>query len=197
MSKIIAIEGPDKCGKFTQTNLLQKYIASTGLSAVVVEVPIRSAITYRVIYWMLRNGLAEKLPKTFQWLQYLNRLIFQTFILPRLEKKNDYVIFDRWSLSTVVYGVAEGVSKEFCEKLYRGLRRPDFTIILLNKSYQHEAEDVYEADLNLQKNVRRLYADWAAKNIADSYVVGDNNNSKEKISSDIVQFLKLSKIITQ
>ena len=196
MSKIIVFEGADRCGKATQSNLLKEYLVENGSSAARVEVPIRDNHTYKIIYWMLRNGLAKKLPKTFQWLQYLNRLIFQTFILPRLEKKNEYIVFDRWSLSTVVYGVAEGVSKEFCEKLYNGLRRPDFTIILLNKSYQHEAEDVYESDLNLQKNVRNLYADWAVKNLADSYVI-DNNDSKEKILSDVVQFLKLSKIITQ
>ena len=171
MSKIIVFEGADRCGKATQSNLLKEYLVENGSSAARVEVPIRDNHTYKIIYWMLRNGLAKKLPKTFQWLQYLNRLIFQTFILPRLEKKNEYIVFDRWSLSTVVYGVAEGVSKEFCEKLYNGLRRPDFTIILLNKSYQHEAEDVYESDLNLQKNVRNLYADWAVKNLADSYVI--------------------------
>jgi len=164
MSKIVVVEGPDRVGKQTQTNLLKNYIESLGLRAKIVEVPIRSAVTYKVVYWMLHNGLAKKFPKIFQCLQYLNRKVFQIFALPRLEQENDVIILDRWSLSTVVYGGAEGVSENFAIGLMRRLREPDHTIILLGESFPHEAEDAYEADSDLQKKVRIGYASWAASN---------------------------------
>lgn len=195
MSKVVVFEGGDRCGKATQSTMLCDWLNSNGKSALRIEVPVRSSVTYRLIYWMLHTGLAKKLPKFFQWLQYFNRLIFQKFTLVHLEQNFDYIIFDRWSLSTVVYGTAEGVSREFCDNLYNKLRKPDFTVLLLGKSFQHVAEDVYEADGELQSKVRMLYAEWADKNKNECYVSLDGTSSKEKISSNIVNYLKLSKII--
>jgi thymidylate kinase len=73
MSKIIVFEGPDRCGKKTQTHLLCGYLASKAYRSVVVEVPVYGNPTYHIIYWMLGNGLAKKFPKLFQWFQYFNR----------------------------------------------------------------------------------------------------------------------------
>lgn len=194
MSKIIVVEGPDRVGKQTQTRLLQEYITRTGLGAVVVEVPIRSAVTYRVIYWMLQNGLAKKFPKIFQWFQFLNRKIFQMFALSALERYYDYIIMDRWSLSTVVYGAAEGVSKEYTLELAKRLREPDYTIILHGKSHSHEAEDSYESDSELQQKVRIEYARWAFENPARASLVNCNND-KKIIARQIQEALQLNKIL--
>ena len=164
MSTIIVVEGPDRVGKQTQTKLLQEYITRTGLGAIVVEVPIRSAITYRIIYWMLKNGLAKKFPKVFQCFQFLNRKIFQIFTLPGLERMYDVIIMDRWSLSTIVYGAAEGVSEEFTTRLAKWLRVANHTFVLHGESYLHEAEDSYEADRDLQLKVKLGYSMWALNN---------------------------------
>lgn len=164
MSTIIVVEGPDRCGKATQSKLLQEYIARIGLGAVVVEVPIRSAVTYRIIYWMLKNGLAKNFPKVFQCFQFLNRKIFQIFTLPGLERMYDVIIMDRWSLSTIVYGAAEGVSEAFTTRLAKWLRVADHTFVLHGESYLHEAEDSYEADRDLQLKVKLGYSMWALNN---------------------------------
>jgi len=195
MSKLIVIEGADRCGKATQARLLREYMASFGIMSTIVEVPIRSVITYRVVYWMLQNGLAKKFPKTFQVLQFLNRKIFQIFSLPRLESEYDVIIFDRWSLSTVVYGGASGVSEEFTTRLSKLLRQPDHTFILLGQSFPHEAEDVYEADKALQEEVRLRYAAWAMNN-SDKATVIDCSQNKKKISREIRDTLKSKKIIS-
>jgi dTMP kinase len=194
MSKIIVIEGADRCGKFTQTHLLQEYITRTGSGAVVVDVPIRSAVTYRIIYWMLQNGLAKKFPKFFQWLQFLNRKIFQVLSLPSLLKTYDYVILDRWSLSTIVYGTAEGIDPKFSQDLADKLISPDYTVLLLGKSHMGAAEDVYEADVNLQMKVRNLYMDWAIFNSQNSSIV-DCGLSKEEVFQNVIQTLQSSKMI--
>lgn len=195
MAKIIVFEGADRCGKATQSAALRQHLESVGKSAIVVEVPIRDYTTYPTIYWMLRNGLAKKFPKSFQWLQCFNRLIFQWTKLTELEHQYDYVIFDRWSLSSVVYGIAEGVDAEYCSSLYRKLRKPDFTVLLLGKAYAHEAEDVYEADTDLQQRVRKLYAAWSVENIKESHIFNGTDMPKEKVTEEIMKILKLWRII--
>lgn len=187
MSKIVVIEGPDRVGKQTQTNLLKNHVEYLGMRAKIVEVPIRSAVTYRIIYWMLHNGLAKKFPKTFQWLQFLNRKIFQVFVLPKLEKQYDVIILDRWSLSTIVYGGAEGVPESFAIGLSNRLRSPDHTIILLGEAFPHEAEDAYEADSELQHKVRIGYAQWAANNPGTVTLIDSRQDR-----SDILNRIKVS-----
>ncbi len=194
MSKIIAIEGPDRVGKFTQTHLLHKYITKIGLSAVVVEVPIRSAITYRVIYWMLQNGLAKTFPKIFQWFQFINRKIFQVFTLPTLEDHYDFIVMDRWSLSTIVYGIAEGVPKDYTIGLAKKLREPDFTIILFGEAHEHVAEDSYEADVSLQARVRLEYAKWALENPKTTKLI-DCNQDHKIVAKKIKNILQEKRIL--
>lgn len=195
MSKLIAICGADRCGKYTQTRKLAGHLWSIGKSAAVVEVPVKDNHTYRVIYWMLKNGLAKKLPRVFQFMQYLNRLIFQSFTLPVLERMNDYIIFDRWSLSSVVYGEASGLSRKFGENLYRKLRKPNYTIILLGRAHQHEAEDVYEKDEELQKKVRLLYKQWANENPYESCIVKSDDRNVSSVAANITTALENAGII--
>lgn len=188
MSKMIVIEGPDRVGKATQAELLRQKLAELGYRAAKVEVPIRTNFAYHVVYWMLRNGLAKSLPRVFQSFQFLNRRIFQGRDLPEMERYYDYVIMDRWSLSTVVYGAATGVSKRFTEKLYDRLRRPDHTFIILGPSHRHEAEDVYESDTKLQQDVRVGYSTWAALNEGVSTVLSSLDD-REKTSREIISIL--------
>lgn len=193
MSKIIVFEGADRAGKFTQTHALQGYLSSKGLSSKVVEVPVRGNPIYHVIYWMLGNGLAKKFPKLFQWFHFLNRKIFQVFTLPSM-MGHDYVILDRWSLSTVVYGTAEGVDTRFSETLAAKLIEPDYTILLLGKTHMLKAEDVYESDVSLQHKVKQLYEDWAISNPRVSSIV-DSGLSRDEVSEKVKFALRNANII--
>ena len=190
MSKFIVLEGGDRCGKATQSYALLNYIMHANKKlARVIEVPVHSWITYHIIYWMLGNGAAKLFPTFFQILQYINRQIFQWFTLPRLEKTFDYIIMDRWYLSTIVYGEAEGVSPAISDWLCNKLRKPDFTILLLGESHNHISEDVYESDKSLQKNVRYLYQKWAQTNPNECEVI-NCNLPREEVTSKIIFSLK-------
>lgn len=194
MSKIIVIEGPDRCGKATQSALLCEYLWQCGKKAKVVEVPIHDEMTYKAIYWMLEKGHAKKFPRVFQLTQFLNRWLFQTKELSDLDHEYDYLIFDRWSLSTTVYGKAAGVDDGFVNYFYKKLRKPDYTLVLLGKSHKHEAEDVYEKDEKLQEDVRRLYADWVNKNPKEGHVVA-SDCPKESVFTEIIVVLKTTRNI--
>lgn len=194
MSKIIVIEGPDRCGKATQSALLCEYLWQCGKKAKVVEVPIHDPVTYKAIYWMLERGHAKSFPRIFQFTQFLNRWLFQTKELADLDHEYDYLIFDRWSLSTTVYGKAAGVDDGFVNYFYKKLRKPDFTLVLLGKPHPHEAEDVYERDEKLQEAVRRLYAEWVDKNPKEGYVVA-SDRPKEAVFTEIIVVLKTTRNI--
>lgn len=191
MSKFIVIEGPDRVGKATQTKILASFLKKLGYKVLTNEVPLKSNFVYHIIYWMLGNGLAKKLPKIFQWLQYFNRQIFQWTKLPRYEKEYDFIVMDRWSLSTVVYGIATGVPEDFTDRLYNRLKKPDHTVVLLGPSHKHEAEDVYESDSTLQKKVREVYSLWVNKNPHDSSVV-DCSKQRHEVSEEILTKLAAS-----
>lgn len=194
MSKIVVFEGADRCGKATQSELLKQHIKKLGMAVAIVEVPIRSAVTYKIIYWMLQNGLAKKFPYIFQLFQFANRKFFEWTKLPRLEADNDVIILDRWSLSTVVYGGAEGVSRKFTVGLSKLLKQPDHTFILLGKAFPHDAEDVYEADASLQEKVREGYAIWAMNNNSICTLM-DCRQEKKMLSKKIQAVLVKKNII--
>lgn len=164
MAVLIAMEGGDRVGKATQTRLLAEYIKQQGRSATIVEVPVHDVLTHSLIYYMLRSGLAKKLPKTFQVLQVINRFIFQYTTLLFYHMLYDYVIFDRWSLSTVIYGTAVGVDRSFNEKIASFVMPADFTIVINGPSRNKEARDSYEKDEVIQGLVRLGYSEWCRQN---------------------------------
>ena len=194
MSKIIAFEGADRCGKATQSKLLKEYIESIGKKAIVIEAPINDGPFYRMIYWMLKNGLAKTFPRIFQMFNFFNKWIFQTMKLTKIEHCYDFIIFDRWSLSSVIYGAAEGLEEKYCLNLYKLLRKPDFTIMLLGQPYKHESEDVYESDAILQDKVRKLYAEWSNDNPKDSHVIDGTGMDKEILFDEIRRILRTCRI---
>ena len=115
-AKLVVIEGPDRVGKETQALRLQVFLEAKGLRVKSVEVPFRDYSTYYVIYWMLRSGSAVRWPNAFQTIQFLNKLSYQTFFFLFHLCVCDYVIFDRWTLSSKVYGPAGGASPEPCRR---------------------------------------------------------------------------------
>lgn len=196
MTKIIAIEGPDRVGKATQTSLLTAYLRSKSVitnnngltyyaSVTSVEVPVKGFL-HSTIYYMLRNGLAKRCPNLFQAVQSLNKLWFQIFYLKRWNV--DYVTLDRWKLSTRVYGEATGVHSILLRVFDYLLIEPDATIVLEGAAQVNEARDSYERDSKLQRLVRTTYAKIAHEK--DKHFVINANQTREAVHNDIVNALK-------
>ena len=116
------------------------------------------------------------------------------FFLPSLLRNNDYIILDRWSLSTIVYGSAEGVDVAFSELLASKLIYPDYTILLLGKSHMQHAEDVYEADDSLQKSVKKLYENWSTHNSSVSSII-NCSLTREEVFDQVKSSLQNANII--
>jgi len=194
MARLIAMCGPDKMGKETQSKMLVSSLRELGYRVELAEVPVKDAITHRLIYWMLRRGLAKKLPNVFQFVQFLNRIVFQTFKLKELLAENDFVILDRWALSAIVYGDATGVNKRFNRFLFKMMKRPHLTIVLTGEKKSKRVDDVYEADSLLQARVSAGYWNWVDAHPVDHELVS-NHGEREDVHHRIMCVLMHDDIV--
>lgn len=190
MAKLIAICGPDKVGKETQSKMLTAYLRSNGFKVAHFEIPYNDYFTHKIIYWMLRNGLAKTYPGLFQLIQFMNKRIFERFVLSKVEHENDYVILDRWSLSALIYGLATGVNKQSCRDQFQKLKTPDATIVLMGKAMSDKKDDSYEADNYIQRRVRELYTDWAEDNKALGCALIHASGNRGEVHYAIIDSLK-------
>lgn len=188
-AKTLAVDGPDKIGKETQTNLLVRYLKEDGNKVKLVEVPYNDFVFHKLIYWMLRNGLAKKTPNLFQFVQFLNKFFFQLFILPYLLLTNDYVIFDRWALSAIVYGGVTGVNQMFNRFLYALLYKPHGTVILTGQPFFRKGSDSYESDDELQSTVRELYSLMADEYPRHGKI--NANQSRMSVHAEMISYFNL------
>jgi thymidylate kinase len=194
-TQLIVIDGPDRVGKETQSKMLTEHLRARGYKVALIEVPYHDGLTYNVIYWMLRNGLAKQWKNTFQAVHFLNKWVFQTFALKRLEWDYDFVIMDRWQLSSEVYGEATGIDQHANDFLGQFLTRVDVTFVLLGPAWAKEGRDVYEKDKKLQDEVRRLYKEKASQDA--SLVEIAANQSAQDVHDIITGYLLLTKRITE
>jgi len=195
--KIVVCEGADKTGKETQSKLLQQALTAHGYRAIRVEVPSKACPrTHKLIYKMLHNGWAKRVPNVFQFVQFLNKWLFQVNVLPGLLKNTDVVIFDRWSLSAVVYGGATGVNESLNMWLYRRLKKADVTLVFHGRSFRRSStvDDSYEKDDALQARVKDAYIEWAVAH-ADDHILVKNDRSVSDIHSSIMLDLAASDIL--
>ena len=191
-AKTVCFEGGDCKGKLTQAKRLLTHLRESGHKAVYVEIPWKSGVTYPLIYKMLENGSAQSHKHLFQIVQFFNKFFFQVTRLNALKKNNDFVIFDRWSLSSAVYGAVTGVNRYLTASMYSLLEEPDSTVVLCGKSYNREDMDTYEKDQDLQRNVDGMYR---MINVNNKLVVQIDGKSEEQISNEILKGLEMKGVL--
>jgi len=194
--KLLVIEGPDMSGKATQSKMLVNALSQLGYRAERIEVPTRYAPrTHKLIYWALNNGLAKHFPNAFQVIQFFNKFFFQLFWLPKIMRVNDYIVFDRWRLSSVIYGLVTHVNEKLVMFLYNKLRRADITFIMHGKSHRRNPmnDDSYEKDTELQASVKTLYHAWAMS--TKDHVLVPNVGIKGEVHMRIVEALSNRRLI--
>lgn len=185
-AKLVVVEGPDKVGKQTQVLMLAHALRRYGDRVVQVEVPFNDRLTYRAIYWMLRNGHAKSWPNAFQFVQFVNKVICQWTYLLWLRLTCDFIVLDRWSLSAIVYGDATGVNPWFNRVMYHLLARPALTLILHGPSFKRNTvDDSYEKDSSLQKAVREGYYIWTLDHPDDHELI-DNQGTRDEVHTTMM-----------
>lgn len=194
-AKIVVFEGADASGKCTQSRLLERALHNDGVSAIRVE-PTRESHPRgrKLIYAMLENGDAKRWPTAFQFIQFVNRVYFQVFKLPKLLRDNDVVILDRWALSGYVYGKAEGINPRLNAWMYNRAKRADVVVVLCGASHPRKrADDSYERDNNLQAMVKVLYREAGLH--LPGHALVDNHDSVEEVHQSIMALLVNKRIL--
>jgi dTMP kinase len=132
--KFIVIDGPDGCGKTTQTKLLADWLKKQNIAVETFREPGATAIGEKIRQILLNPEHIAMTTTTEVMLYMAARVqLWQERIAPAL-KQNKCVVLDRWLSSTCAYqGFAGGFGVEQVIKIARDcLERPwpDLTIIL-------------------------------------------------------------------
>jgi dTMP kinase len=132
--KFIVIDGPDGCGKTTQTKLLVEWLKRQGVAVETYREPGGTAIGEKVRQILLNPEHIAMSTETEVMLYMAARVqLWQEKISPAL-KENKCVVVDRWLSSTCAYqGFAGGFDIDKVVKIAtESLERPwpDLTIIL-------------------------------------------------------------------
>jgi thymidylate kinase len=191
-----AIEGPDKVGKATQSNLLVHALMDfSTLRTNLIEIPSRHHTCHGKIYDMLKrrpNGTAPAVehPEIFQTFQVANRFHVQEDIERMAKDGNIIIIFDRWAMSSWAYGLASNVKPSQLETISEGLLEPDVTFVLEGRSFDRpeQENDAYEDDNNFQSKVRKTYSQLASANKNVIRINADRH--KNVVHEDIFMVVK-------
>ena len=132
--KFIVIDGPDGCGKTTQTKLLTQWLKEQGVEVEAFRDPGATAIGEKVRQILLNPEHIAMSTETEVLLYMAAKVqLWQEKIAPALDAKK-CVILDRWLSSTCAYqGYAGGFGADNVIKIATdSLKRPwpDLTIIL-------------------------------------------------------------------
>ncbi len=182
---LISFEGPDGVGKSTHVAMLDDELTEAGYSVAIVKLPAYNTTVGALIKRMLIDGRAVRWPNVFQVLQFLDKLIFQWFVLPHLMKTNDFVLLDRWHASMWAYGLAGGANEWLTNVLVSLMVEPHAVLVFHGTCKRAEAQDVYEKDTSFQKSVGLHYVLWTVTH-GDNSIAIATDAPKEKVHLDVL-----------
>ena len=156
---LVVLEGIDKSGKKTQTRLLARKLADSGLRVGFVAFPDYGTPLGREIKRFLEGSVMFR-PEVRQLLFTANRWERESDMSGWLREER-FVVADRYIPAGLVYGLANGLDLDWMIGLEEGLPRPSLVVVFDVSpevtSARSRAKDIYEQDLEFQRRVRELY----------------------------------------
>jgi dTMP kinase len=197
--KIIVIEGIDKAGKGTQSNLLQSRLLINALKfsgnvCTIMDFPDYTTPIGQEIRAFL-DGNRNYTIETKHVLMSANRWEKKKEIESLIEN-GTIIIMNRYYQSNLVYGVSHGLNLKWLLNLDTGLPKEDVVIVLEvnpNTSYQRVPgnRDAFEIDRKLltkvHKNYRRLAKQFNWRIINGERVTGEVHNEIMKIVRKVIK----------
>lgn len=194
--KLLVIEGMDGTGTTTQAKMLATNLKSLGYKVLNSAEPTKSAIGLEI-----RRMLAQPIEND----QTLLTVLALCFAADRMQhihdviapglKNHDFVILDRYVLSSMVYQGMH-IPTAFVKEINRFVLKPDLTLVLdldatsANErlSLRADSKDFYESpDLLLKLRSRYLHF---AKDDPSQIVLIDAQGSVEQVQSHIMYIIK-------
>jgi dTMP kinase len=193
--KFIVLDGPDGCGKTTQTRLLTKWLGEQGLEVESFREPGGTAIGEKIRQVLLNpDHITMSTPAEVMLYMAARVQLWQEKISPALEN-NKCVILDRWLSSTCAYqGHAGGfgmdrviaIAKDCLDRPW-----PDLTIILdvdpkaglsrLNREFDR----IEQKGDGYHQKVREGFLKLAE--LQDNFIVIDATGDIETVHKNVVE----------
>jgi dTMP kinase len=184
---IIVIEGGDQAGKKTQTALLvkalkQRKIKTTTFSFPDYQTPIGKEIAKYL------NGKRKFPLQVIHCLLAANRWEKLNEILAA-QSKNSVLIMNRYYQSNLIYGLANGMKREWLENLDAGLPKADLVILLdvtQTESFRRKKtnRDKFEKNEEFLRKISKIYK-TTAKN--EHWKIIDASKPKQEVHKDILK----------
>ncbi len=205
--KFITFEGPEGCGKSTQSRLLVENLEAQGIKVLCTREPGGTATGEAIRNILQHDAAGEPLSERAELLlftasrsQLMNRVI-----LPALEA-GEWVVCDRFIDSTMAYqGFARGMDIATLDAINEFAvhgRKPDLTILLdldIERGFERleeryaggkESHDRFEREArDFHRRVRNGYHQLAARE-PERFRIIDSDRPIEEVSSDIWNAVK-------
>ncbi len=201
--KFIVFEGPDRCGKSTQANMLNKYLSARGFDVVITREPGGDNVSEEIRRILLDptntvGPMAELLLYEASRAQHTEQKI-----IPALEA-GQVVICERYTMSSCAYqGYGRGIDMDIINKLNeiatRGVK-PDLTLVFLmsDKYFTERGEYLFSDRLELEDEafrhkMRRGYKELAAK--TENAVIINADRPIAEIEQEVLKEIKRHNIL--
>src|SRR5574341_163862 len=186
---LIIIEGSDKAGKSTQTQMLSDGLRKDGLMIATMSFPDYSTNVGKEIKAFL-HGEKEYPIEVRHMLLSANRWEKKAEI-EKMLKENDAVILNRYYQSNLVYGVASGLRLEWLQSLDAGLPKEDVVVVLdvnpeVSINRMQSKGDVFEMDDDMMGKASKLYREFASKY---GWILINWDRNKEDVHKEIMQII--------
>lgn len=160
--KIVSIEGLDKSGKHTATNILSNYFEEYDMKVARMSYPNYDSPVGELIHRWLR-GTFDADVKTFEFLQAADKQHAQTLIQAHEDNGVDILIMDRYKHSQLAYGSYDN-DPVWMRELTKYMRDPDVVLYLdvepevsMGRRGEHGDNDIYENDIKRLRDTRDNY----------------------------------------
>lgn len=183
--KFIVLEGPDGAGTTKHSELLAERFQKEGHDVVLTAEPTDGAIGEQIRN-ILHSGVLPS-AAALQLLFCADRADHIARVIEPALQAGKTVISDRYALSTVVYGTAQGLDPTWLTSVNAAFPKPDVTFLLLppfevcaERINRRKSRDAFEVD-TFQKQVYQQYA-----SLKDQALIRiDTSGPKEKVAEEI------------
>ena len=184
---LIAFEGLDQSGKQTQAEALNAALTGAGRACELLSFPDYGTAIGGEIHGAL-HGERDYPADVMQLLYVANRYETRKRIESWLADGR-VILCDRYTASTIAYGEAQGLDRQWLADIQRFLPAADLTILLdippeVAVERKQADRDRYERDLDLLRRVRSSYQSQAADS---RWIRLRGDRPKAEVSADVRQ----------
>lgn len=184
---IIVIEGGDQAGKKTQTALLARALKQQKIKTATFSFPdYKTPIGKEIAKYL--NGKRKFPPQVIHCLLAANRWEKLNEIITA-QSKNSVVIMNRYYQSNLIYGLANGMKREWLTNLDAGLPKADLVVLLdvtQKESFSRKKtnRDKFEKNEEFLRNISKIYR-TIAKN--QHWKIIDASKPKQEVHAIILK----------